>query len=1026
MPTKQEAIRQVLDKHFIFNVLPEKTKQAIEPMFEVETFAPGDVIATPGAVMPGFYAIYSGTVRFKALEGGRRVSIGVQKQGGTFGEISLLQEARWDHEIVADTETTLLTLQAQKFRELLAQDPQLESHVKQQIGTIELHRRLRGILGSTNYDPGLAEELIGDIGVKKIRRGAPVFKQGQEDPRLYYVETGSVELVRDMVEGTVVLDKASAGDLVGEEGALRQTPHSYTAMAVTDVTVLVIRQEGVQKILEANYELKERLEARIEQLRQDEEESAEAVKRAEGVDQRIKIEAITESEFKRLEKKKEVESFPIVRQQDEIECPAACLSMVTRHYGKRFTIGQIRELANIAEAEATVHQVCRAAESLGFRAKPYRCDWETLSKLELPCIVWWENYHYAVLYRVTRKHAFLADPAKGNRKLAREDFEEGWTGVVITLEPTQRFLRREPPPNPYMHFISYLLPYWHHFGEAFVAALIINFLGLATPLFVQNIVDSVVPHNNASLLNIMLVGMALVTLFRLATGAAQSLLLAHTVARIDMKLVSEFYMHILSLPMTFFTSRRTGDILARFGENQKIRRLIAGSTITVILNTLMVVVYLLMMWAYSGTLTLIVVGFVPLYILNTLYFTPKLKRVANEIFLTNARQQSHLIESLHGIEAIKATANEYYARARWEDSFVQNVNQHYHSAKLSLLSGSIGQLLNLSSSLIILYIGANMVMSPEVPFTIGQLMGFNMLMGAVMGPIMAMVALWDSAQEVRISVERVSDVNNVMPEQPPADSPEELPAVLPDLEGKVEIREVDFRYGGEETPLVLNKLSLTIEPGQTVALVGPSGCGKSTVIRLLMGFIVPNAGEVLIDGKEIRKLDFASYRRQIGVVLQDSFLFSDTVAANIALGDPEPDINLVRRAARLSSADDFIARLPTGYQTMIGEKGVQVSGGQRQRLCIARALYHQPKILIFDEATSALDNESEERIQQNMRSILAGRTAIVIAHRLSTIQDADFICFLENGHVMEQGSHDELIEKRGRYFEMAKKQFGLE
>jgi subfamily B ATP-binding cassette protein HlyB/CyaB len=438
----------------------------------------------------------------------------------------------------------------------------------------------------------------------------------------------------------------------------------------------------------------------------------------------------------------------------------------------------------------------------------------------------------------------------------------------------------------------------------------------------------------------------------------------------------------------------------------------------------MVIIYFVMMRIYSPSLTWYVLFFIPFYIGNTIFFTPRIKAVANQIFLSNSAQQSTLIESLSGVEAIKSTGNEYWARARWENAFVERVNMSYRQSKLGLVFDSTSQLINLTATIAILYVGANEVMDGGM--SIGELMGFNMLMGSVMGPVMQFVGLFNSFSEIRIAMDRVNDINNVKPEQEPIAVPERIPTILSKCEGRIQFRNIKFRYGGEESPLILNNFNLTIDPGQTVALVGPSGCGKSTVIKMILGFNMPTSGECLVDGKDITALDLITYRRQVGVVLQDSFLFSDTVSGNIALGDTQPEMNAVREAARLSSADDFIVRLPLGYQTLLGEKGIKVSGGQRQRICIARALYRRPKILIFDEATSALDNESEQRIQQNMKSILTGRTAIVIAHRLSTIRDADYICFCENGEVKEKGTHDELVAKRERYYQMAKKQFNLD
>ncbi|HEY3321248.1 MAG TPA: peptidase domain-containing ABC transporter [Planctomycetota bacterium] len=1025
MPTKNEAIRKVLDTHFIFSRLTEEGKKGLEPLFEVEQYNAGDVIAEANQPMTGIYSVYSGKVRLKGInEEGRRVSLGEQPEDSTFGEIALLKDANWEHQIVASTDAILIKLPAKKLREFVQKNPALEQHLQKQVGVVELRKRLRGILGTATYSPELAAEILNNIGVKKIPQGKFVFKQNDEDARMYFIESGAVELVRDMVEGTVVLEKVGKGSIIGEEAAMTSAPQAYSAHAVTDVTVLVIRQPEVQKILQTNSELKERIEQRIRQLKERERAQASSIKRAEGVDMRIKIDAVTEAEFKAGAPEKKIESFRVTYQHSESECAPACLAMITQHYGRNFTLGQIREIANIHATEATLPDVCNAAEAMGFRAKPYKVKYEQLSLLERPLIVLWENYHYMVLYSVGDLAVTVADPEKGIRKINRKEFETGWDGVVIVVEPTQKFRSLEPPANPWARFVAYLLPYKWHFAEALIAALVMNILSLATPLFVQNIVDKVVVYRDRGLLNMMLVGMALTAIFKLITSSAQNLLIAHTISRVDLNLMAEFYRHILSLPMRFFQGRQIGDILTRFAENQKIRGILAGSTITIILNTLMLIIYFMMMVIYSKTLTMWVVAFIPLYILNTLFFTPRIKNVANEIFLSNSAQQSSLIESLSGVEAIKSTGNEYWARARWENAFVERVNMSYKQSKISLLFDTASQLINLSASIAILWYGANEVMDNKM--SIGELMGFNMLMGSVMAPIMQFVGLFNSFSEIRIAMDRVNDINNVKPEQLPIVVPERMPTIMSKCEGRIQFRNIKFRYGGEESPLILNNFNLTIDPGQSVALVGPSGCGKSTVIKMVLGFNMPTSGECLIDGKDITALDLVNYRRQVGVVLQDSFLFSDTVAGNIALGDTEPDMNAVREAARLSSADDFIVRLPLGYQTMLGEKGVKVSGGQRQRICIARALYRRPKILIFDEATSALDNESEQRIQQNMKSIMSGRTSIAIAHRLSTIRDADFICFCENGAVMEKGTHDELVALKGRYYTLAKKQFNLD
>ena len=528
-------------------------------------------------------------------------------------------------------------------------------------------------------------------------------------------------------------------------------------------------------------------------------------------------------------------------------------------------------------------------------------------------------------------------------------------------------------------------------------------------------------------------GMVLVAVLTTTMTVVQSLLLAHTITRLDMRLMSEFYRHVLSLPMPFFLSVNKGEILARFGENQKIRAILTGSSITTVMNVLMLTIYFLMMFAYSWKLTIIVIFFLPVFIAIVTYFTPRLKRISQEIFQAGTQAQSSLIEALNGIEAIKATSNEYFARARWENAFVENVNRSFHQQKLSLMNSSIFQLAILGMTTAVLWSGASQVIDGTM--SVGELMGFNMLMGLVTSPVLQMVNLWSQLQEVRISVDRVGEYLDKEPEIEIATTAEKMRMAVDQLEGLIEFKNIYFSYrAGKDTKNIMENFNLVIQPGEKVAFVGPAGCGKSTIAKMILGFNVPQAGELQIDGKNVNQMDISSLRRNIGVVLQDSFLFAGTVAENIAFGDPEPDMQTVQEVARLAGAEEFITRLPLGYQTLIGEKGQALSGGQRQRVCIARALYRRPRIMIFDEATSALDNQTEEGIIRQLKEkVLPGRTSISIAHRLTTIMNSDRICYIRDGIVQEQGTHHQLIDPnyireqgyQGYYYNLAKTQFDL-
>jgi ATP-binding cassette subfamily B protein len=1047
---KIEAVRYTLATHLMFVGLSAEDKQALAGKFLFKQYPKDTVIAGQGEQVDGMYIVYQGRIRLKQTKDGKRTSLGELGRDATIGESSLLQPIEWPYTVEAVETVIALKLPAEEVRRLLPAHQSMANAFKTQVGLVELGQRLRGILGTARYTNEQFSAILSRIGLKSLRKGAAVFQQGQEDPRLYFIELGAVDLIRRTVSGEdIVLDRVSRDHLIGEGGAVGEgvgdRRHEHTARAVTETTVLVINQPEVQAILKINPGLEEQLRNRYRELKKREQEELDVKDRAEGVNQRIRLsDAVTEEEFRSRSDAVEVVGFPEVRQTREEDCAAACLTMIARHYGKEYTLGQIREFTNLSTAGLTPNLIITGAEQLGLQSKAYALRLQDLRTVQMPGIVGWEGYHYVVVYAVTAKHVHIADPASGIKKVPIEDFQTGWTqaevsgverspdrGVFIGIAPTEAFLRREPPKNPIYHFLGYVLPFKLQFGEALIAALTLNLLGLASPLFVQNIVDTVVVHKDVSLLNVMLAGMVIVALFQTLAVMSQQLLLSHTTNRIDLRLMSEFYRHVLSLPMNFFLTRNKGEILSRFGENETIRAIMTGSSISVVMNTLMIVVYLLMMIAYNLKLTIIAMLFIPGYFGVVWYFVPRIKAIAQQVFEVRTQADAYLIESLNGIEAIKASSNEYMARARWENQFVEAVNMGYRSQKLNLLSGSFYDLVNLSSQVTILWLGANAVMANDM--TIGELMGFNMLLGLVMGPILQMLDLWNQLQSIRISIDRVGDVLNVEPEQG-APSPDAMPVTLLSCKGHVKFEKVNFSYvsNGRDNA-VMRDFDLTIEPGMRVAFVGPSGCGKSTIAKMVLAFNIPQGGLCTIDGQDIRQIERSSLRRNIGVVLQDSFLFSGTVAENIALGDPDPDMAAVKEAARLAGADEFVVNYPLGYQTIIGEKGMGISGGQRQRICIARALYHKPKILIFDEATSALDNESEARIQQNMGAILRGRTSFTIAHRLTTVIDSDMICFIADGKVQEKGTHAQLIDPEylrangyaGRYYRMATTQFDL-
>jgi HlyB family type I secretion system ABC transporter len=488
---------------------------------------------------------------------------------------------------------------------------------------------------------------------------------------------------------------------------------------------------------------------------------------------------------------------------------------------------------------------------------------------------------------------------------------------------------------------------------------------------------------------------------------------------LDLTLIGGFINHTLSLPLKFFESRRVGDITTRVQENRKIQQFLIGQVVLAWLDLVMGFVYLGLMLYYNWRLTLLVLGLIPPIIILTLVATPLLRQVSREVFNEAAEQNSLLVEMLTGISTVKAAAAEREIRWRWEDRFSNTLNLAFKGQKLGLTLQVIGGSINSIGGTALLWYGATLVIQDQL--TIGQFMAFNMMIGRVISPFLALVGMWNQLQEVLISVERLNDVFETESEEVPG----RPMLVLPKLRGEVRFDNVTFRYGAEQERNTLQNISFSAIPGETIAIVGRSGSGKSTLVNMLQGLYHPDTGRVLIDGHDIRHISPASLRSQLGVVPQECFLFSGTVVENIAIYRTDFSLEEVTEAAKMAEANTFIQDLPLGYNTKVGERGSNLSGGQRQRIAIARALLGDPRILVLDEATSSLDTESERRFQANLERLSRDRTTFIIAHRLSTVRNADSILVLDRGILVEQGNHEELMALQGLYYHLAQQQLAL-
>jgi ATP-binding cassette, subfamily B, bacterial HlyB/CyaB len=712
--------------------------------------------------------------------------------------------------------------------------------------------------------------------------------------------------------------------------------------------------------------------------------------------------------------------YPFYAQQSASDCGAACLVMVGRYWGKQFSLNRLRELARVNRSGSLLKGLITAAETIGFVTRPVKASLDQLAKQQLPAIAHWEGNHYIVVYEIKGNRVVVGDPALGQRTLTSREFQAGWTDYALLLQPTVLLTEAQEAKTQFWQFLELVRPHRFVLSEIFAASLLIQLFSLVTPLLTQLLLDRVVVQRSSLSLIAVVVGLLIFGLFKVVMTGLRQYLLDHTAQRVDAALIVGFIRHTFRLPLSFFESRYVGDIIARIQENHKIQRFLTGEALSIVLDLLTVFIYIGLMFWYSWQLALLALSIVPPFLLLALIATPFLQKVSREIFTALAKESSFLIEALTGVTTIKSMAVEQRVRWQWEQLLNRSISKTFAGQVISNQLQIFSSTIEVLASTAILGYGAWQVIQNQL--TIGQLVAFNMLLANVISPFKRLTILWNQLQEVVISVERINDVLDAEPEE---DLNHQSRQIMSSLKGHLSFQAVTFRYHPDNETNVIENLSFEVLPGQTVALVGRSGSGKTTVSKLILGMYAPTDGKVLIDGQDLTTISLQSLRSQIGVVDQSNFLFGGTIRENISISHPEANIEEIRHAAVLAGASEFIEQLPLSYEAPIGERGGMLSGGQCQRLAIARALLGNPRLLILDEATSNLDAESERIIQTNLNTILKGRTTIVIAHRLSTIRQADLILVLDRGILVESGTHSELMAKQGHYFYLNQQQLSI-
>ena len=1040
-PQIEDYLRQASFLQF----LPQEHYESVRALFRQARHDFGDSIVRQGEKADAFYVLVAGRARVLQTTGeGREVPLNTLRPGDVFGETALLSDEPRNATVRCSSAVEVLRLDREEFQGLLREQPGLKKYLEMTARWKTLHGFLYQFSNFGRLPRPTLSALLERLEPARFEKGQTIVRQGEPAGPMYIIQHGLVRIFSQNNGVARNLAFLREGDFFGELSVLNGVSRTASAEAVRDCQLLALKPEAVRELNHQFPEFARLMEERVAQYRSDVEArvpldfALELLPAAARVQNEIETdEAAPEPEAgngmppetgepfadengRFRKSKKRIRRFPFVQQIDEMDCGAAALAMVCRHFGRNVSLPRIRQLCHTASDGTSLQGMCRAATELGLAARALKVSPRNLPHLPLPAIVHWEGNHWIVLFDVGDRVVRVADPATGLRRVPRSEFLEKWSGYTALFDYTVEF-EKAPEGRP---TLAWLWPFFKKFQTLYLQVLllagVVTVLQLLFPVFTQVVMDKVVVEHDLGLLKIILVGMAVSGLFMLASNLVQQYLLSFATVRIDSAILDFLTRQLLSLPMSYYHSRRTGDIQRRLNGAQQIRAFVVHQGIGGMLAVIQLAGTIGLMAVYSLTLLGVFLVTAPLYAC-LMYFSRKVLRPTfAELEECYGKYASQQIDAIKGMEAVKAAAAEPALRNAILHEFLAVARKTFRSTFIVMSYTSLLTMIGLVSTTLFLWAATHMVLDGRL--TVGGFVAFSSLLAMASAAVLRALGIWDELQMISVLLNRLHDIFEQEPEQG-RDRSQLRPVHT--LEGRIELRNVGFRYGGPEAPDILKGVNLEFAPGQTVAIVGRSGSGKTTLIKLLAGLIEPTDGTILFDHLDLKTLNYRDVRRRIGMVLQENYMFSDTLLRNIAFGDPEPDFDRALRAAQLANADEFIRRLPSGYESRIGESGLALSGGQKQRIAIARAIYNDPPILIFDEATSALDSESERAIQTNLRLFMAGRTSVVIAHRLSTIRDADKIVVLEKGEVAETGTHDELMALRGLYFYLSSQQMGL-
>jgi ABC-type bacteriocin/lantibiotic exporter with double-glycine peptidase domain/CRP-like cAMP-binding protein len=1038
------GVHPVLRKLSMLEFMAPDARRLVADSFTARSFPFGSVIVREGEPATTLYVLASGRARaIKRSDDGVEVPLGTIAPGDTFGEHALLRRTTRTATVRATEPVDVFELDQSIFRAIV------DTHAEVR-RAFELHTRRRTIANFLSVHSAFSDLPTGALALMldalepvPVTAGDTVVRQGDPAGPMFIVQHGRLRAYR--TDGGASHDVAylRTGDYFGELSLFDGSARQATVQAVTDARLLRLAQETFAELMDCHEKFRTQIATRAAQY------DYAAVARvpldfaeeilpvapdaldvapgqpvdhgSEATDEPTDVEPRTgASTIRTVARRDRIRRFPHVWQLDAADCGAACLAMVTRHFGHEVSVGHIRAAAGTGVDGTSLRGLTEGGRAIGLVSRSVKVSESRLDEMPLPAVVHWEGNHWVVLHDVDRRRVRIADPARGGRRLRREEFLQRWTGYAAVFSPGPGLADAPVQPDRMRWVWPFLRPYRATFAWAALLALLGAGAAMLIPVVTQVVIDRVIVERDIGLLTLLVGAMVGVLMLTSAASIGQRYLVSRAAVRIDGATLDHITGRLLTLPMAYFHTRRTGDISRRLTGVRQAREFLVQQGIQALTAGTQVVAAVALMFVYSWSLTLVFLSVVPVYVLLVRFAALRLRPMFDSLEAAFGTYHARQIDALNGIETVKAMAAEPTLRARMLRRFGELAHRVFRADLTIAMYEGGTQIATLASLALFLWAGALQVLNGTL--TVGEFVSFNALVLLANAPLQQLLINWDEFQLASVLLDRLNDVLEHEPEQG-RDHGDLRP--VPTLAGAIQMRDVSFAYPGADASPILQHVSLDIAAGTTVAVVGRSGSGKSTLVRLLAGLVEPTAGTITYDGVDLATLEHRDVRRRIGVVLQDPYVFDDTIAQNIAFGDEDPDMQRVAAAAQMANVHDVIARLPFGYDTRVGETGILLSGGQRQRVAIARALYGQPAVLLFDEATSALDTESERAVQDNIAQMLEGRTAVIVAHRLSTVRDADLIVVLERGRLVERGTHEQLMARRGLYFYLASQQLAL-